>query len=123
MLASLLWGAYLSDWDLPPIFKPENTKELLGLLAATAVAIVPLGYLISTISVAVLRSLAMIAKTPTYEAVLSDTTFDRVWRQIKIQDTLAQDKELSIVGRMPSQNGLLSKAHRNDSNDLPILDL
>src|SRR6266446_7888373 len=83
LFASLLWGAYLSHRDLSPILKPETAKEVLGLLAATAVAIVPVGYLISTISVNVLRLLAVIARKPTYEAVLDEATLERIWKQLK----------------------------------------
>jgi len=77
--------------DLSQIFKPETAKEMLGLLAATAVVIVPVGFLISTLSVMLLRALALIARTQSYEAVLSDSTLERIWGQL--QSTQAKDKK------------------------------
>jgi hypothetical protein len=44
------------------------------MLAAAAVVIVPVGFLISTLSVTLLRVIALIARTPTYEAVVSAST-------------------------------------------------
>src|SRR6266566_3735207 len=83
LIASLLWGAHLGSRDLSQIFKRETAK-MLGLLAATTVVIVPVGFLISTISVTLLlRGLALIAGTPTYEAVLSDSTLERVWGHLQ----------------------------------------
>ncbi len=40
LLVSILWGAYLSGRDLTPIFKPDYSREVLGVLAAAAVAVV-----------------------------------------------------------------------------------
>ncbi len=91
IIASLLWGAHLGSRDLSQIFKPETAKEMLGLLAATAVVIVPVGFLISTLSVMLLRALALIARTQSYEAVLSDSTLERIWGQL--QSTQAKDKK------------------------------
>jgi hypothetical protein len=83
LLASLLWGAYLGRFDLPPILKPGTAKEALGLLAAAAVAILPAGYLISTISVMLLRGLFAMCGKPTYETVLDDATLDRIWSKLR----------------------------------------
>src|SRR5256885_16514228 len=83
LFASLLWGAHLSGCDLNAIFKPETAKEVLGLLAAAAVAILPVGFVISTFSIFFLRLLALITGTPTYEAVLKDRTLEHIWPELK----------------------------------------
>jgi len=57
LLGSMLWGAFVGSVDLSPLVAPDTAKELLGLLAATAVAILPLGFLISTISILLIRLL------------------------------------------------------------------
>src|SRR5437667_7232249 len=95
--ASLYCGA--ADWSAvcrrPVILHhpacKQTAKEMLGLLAATAVVIVPVGFLISTLSVMLLRALALIARTQSYEAVLSDSTLERIWGQL--QSTQAKDKK------------------------------
>lgn len=79
LFASLLWGAHLAGCDLSPLFK----KDALGLLAASAAAVVPIGFLIGAVSVAVLKLIAKIAQVSTYEAVLSDACLDRIWGQLR----------------------------------------
>src|SRR5207245_5284322 len=83
LLASLLWGAYLGGVDLSPVLKPDTAKEILGLLAAAAVAIVPLGFLISSASILLIRLLARAFGKPTYEAVLTDAAYAKVWARIQ----------------------------------------
>ena len=82
LLASLLWGAYLGSLDLLSLLKPDTAKEVLGLVAAAAVAILPVGFLISTISVVLLSVLAAIFRKPTYEAVLDNDTLGRIWPKL-----------------------------------------
>ena len=106
LFASLLWGAYLAHRDLSPIFKPETAKEVLGVLAATAVAIIPVGLLLSTLSVLLLRLLAMIARTPTYEAVLEDSTLERIWSQLN--STQTKDKKLTLYAAATFDHELLT---------------
>lgn len=78
-LGSLLWGAHLGGINLAVILKPDNTKELFGVLAATAVIILPIGFLISSISVLFLNFVAWISKEETYEAVLSTASLEKIW--------------------------------------------
>lgn len=106
LFASLLWGAYLSHRDLSLIFKPETAKEVLGVLAAAAVAIIPMGFLISTLSVMLLRLLALIARTPTYEAELEDSTLERIWSQLK--SAHAKDKKMTLYAATTFDHELLS---------------
>jgi hypothetical protein len=82
LFLSMLWGSYLGGRDLSSILAPETAREILGVLAATAVAIVPLGFVISVLSITVLRLIAWLAGWPTYEAHLSPQAFARIWKQI-----------------------------------------
>lgn len=106
-MASLLWGAYLGGRDLSPIFDPGTAKEVLGLLAAAAVAIVPLGFLISTLSVMILRTLAKLFGKPTYEAVLDGPTLDRIWPQL--QSTADKKEELTLYVTATFDHELLAQ--------------
>jgi hypothetical protein len=110
LFASLLWGAYLAHRDLSPIFKPEAAKEVLGVLAAAAVAIIPVGFLISTLSVMLLRLLALVARTPTYEAVLEDSALEHIWSQLK--STQAKDKKLTLYAAATFDHELLQAGIR-----------
>jgi len=105
LFASLLWGAHLGGRDLSPIFSPQTAKEVLGLLAAAAVGIVPMGFLIGTLSVTLLRGLALIARSPTYEARLSDSTLDHIWAQL--QSKQAKDKKLTLYAAATFDHELL----------------
>jgi len=105
LLASLLWGAHLSGRDLSLIFRPETTKELLGLLAATAVVVIPLGFLISSLTVALLTVSFWLARRPSYEAVLSDSTLDRIWHQLGT--THSRNKNLILYAAVTFDHELL----------------
>ncbi len=106
LFASLLWGAHLGHRDLSPIFKPETARELLGVLAAASVAIIPMGFLISTLSVMLLRLLALIARIPTYEAVLKDSTLERIWDHVN--STQAKNKTLTLYAATTFDHELLA---------------
>ena len=82
LIGWLLCGAYLGGCNLSSIFTLGMTKELLGVLAATAVVFVPLGYLIGTVSVKILRLLALVSRTPSYEIKLSHSALERIWGQL-----------------------------------------
>lgn len=84
-LSSLLLGSILSGHgpDALSLLKSETAKELLGLLAATAVLIVPVGFFISALSVGLLKIGAWLIGWPTYEAHLSADALGRIWSQIQ----------------------------------------
>ncbi len=67
LFASLLWGAHLGHLDISRVLKFENAKEILGVLAATAVAVIPVGFLVSAISVLLLRAFARACGQLTYD--------------------------------------------------------
>jgi hypothetical protein len=104
LFASLLWGAHLAGCHLSWLFQPDIAKELLGLLAAAAVA-VPVGFLIGTLTLVVLRAMALVAGTPTYEAKLSDQTFDNIWKQLKTSQ--GKDKKWTLYAAATFDHELL----------------
>src|SRR5258708_11750354 len=94
LFASLLLGAQLSH-VFSLIFKAcSDTKEVIGLLAAVAVVVVPIGYLIGTISVTLLRVLARILGWQTCEAKISDSALDRIWAHLRCEPPM--DKKLTL---------------------------
>jgi hypothetical protein len=105
LLASLLWGAHLGGLDLSPVLKPDTAKEVLGFLAAAAVAILPVGFLISTISVTLLGVVAAICRKPTYEAVLDPATLRRIWD--KLQSKQPESAELVLYAAATFDHELL----------------
>ncbi len=76
------------------------------MLAAAAVAIIPTGFLIGTLSVMLLRLLALIARTPTYEAVLKDSTLERIWGELN--SAQAKDKKLTLYAAATFDHELLA---------------
>ena len=104
-LGSLLWGALLANPDLA-ILNPEDVKELFGVLAATAVAILPIGFLISSISVILLYGIARIGKEETYEAVISDAVLPQIWR--KCGRTEPAEKKLAFYAVVTFDHEILN---------------
>ena len=80
------------------------------MLAAAAVAIIPMGFLISTLSVMLLRLIALIAGTQTYEAVLKDSTLERIWRQLG--STQAKDQKVTLYAAATFDHELLAAGMR-----------
>lgn len=106
LFASLLWGAHLGGYDLSPLFKAGGSREMLGVLAAGIVLVLPIGYLIGTVSVALLRTVALIFKVPTYETVLCDASLDRVWGQLRSQ--LPKDRKKMLYAAVTFDHELLA---------------
>jgi len=67
---------------------------------------VPIGFLIGTLSVAVLRMIAVIVGRPTYEAVLSDASLERIWGQL--QSAQARDKSVTLFAAATFDHELLA---------------
>src|SRR3990172_4289228 len=90
LVASLLVGAHLGGVLDLSILKSEaiakNITGIIALVIAIATAtVLPLGFLITTISVNLLRLIARISyrfNPRYYEAVLSDESWDRIWKKL-----------------------------------------
>jgi hypothetical protein len=105
--ASLLWGSYLAGGHPISIFKHACKEGLLGVLALVAAATIPAGYLISTISVLLLRLVAWLRRAPTYEAGLSDATFDKIWRRLRPNEE--KDPRLTLYAATTFDHELLNE--------------
>jgi hypothetical protein len=80
--ASLLLGAWAAGKDLPTLLERNGLKEVLGLFAAGAVAVLPLGFLSGTISITILGLLARLCGWATYEAFADQETQKRLSKHI-----------------------------------------
>lgn len=90
LLASLVLGAHLGcvlDYSFfqSEVFTKNTTAIIAALIAILTATVLPLGFLISSISIQVLRLIFFISnglKPRNYEAVLSDETWERIWRKL-----------------------------------------
>jgi hypothetical protein len=110
LFASLLWGAHLGGMSVTAYFKPESAKELLGLLAATAVVLVPIGFMIGVISVLLLALVGLFSQSTTYEARMSSATLERIWNQLQLIHKAEKepDWKLSLYAGTTFDHELLS---------------
>jgi hypothetical protein len=92
--------------DLSPLLKPDTAKEVLGLLAAATVAILPLGFLISSVSILLIRLLARFLGKPTYEPSLTDAAYGQVWTQVHAP--LPKDKTKTLYAVATFDHELLT---------------
>ena len=105
-ILSLLWGAHLAGIDLRPLFGVDAIKSILGILAVGAVTAIAVGFIISTISVNILRVIFCLFKKPAYEATLTDETLRRIWLQIKTK--LPFDRNLALFAASTFDHELFS---------------
>lgn len=83
LLLALLWGAYLDpSVKLAPLLLPASAQSLLGVLAAATVCVLPLGFLLSAISILLLRILFSLSRNPGYEARITAEALRRIWPQL-----------------------------------------
>ncbi len=92
LLASLLLGAFL-DLSIRPnvekLLTLDSAERVLGVLAAGSVAVIPLGFLIGSISVFLVR-IFFGFKRSNYEATLSDDCLKRIWAQLNTDQKFNQ---------------------------------
>ncbi len=95
LAVSLLWGAYAShDPRLTAMLTPQTVKDVIALLGIAAVAAIPTGYLIGSISHSILRILFRIFRQPPFEASLPTETLGRIWPALHTQ--MALDRMLTM---------------------------
>lgn len=84
LYAALLLGANFDpDISLAPLLGQEPFERILGLVAATTLSVVPLGYMIGTISVVTLRLGFRLFARSNYEASLPDASIKRIWSHLR----------------------------------------
>lgn len=103
LLASLFLGAYLGGVNLQPFLNLDSAESILGLLAATAVIVMPLGFLIGTISILFLRFMGWVAtvmcscRVGFYEVRLSKDAFESIWKQVSADEQQDPKKVLYVA--------------------------
>jgi hypothetical protein len=95
--ASLLWGAYLGGRDLGFILNPEVNKEIVGILSLAAAALLPIGFMISALSINGMRFIFWCRGKPTYEAVLDQETLSRLWKRLQLPGKADEKKTLYVA--------------------------
>lgn len=96
-ILSIIWGAYLSNDNFCKYFYSNISERIIGLLAAGAVAVITLGYIISSISIIILRFGFCVFNKFHYETVHSDDTLKRIWCMIKTESAFDGSKILYAV--------------------------
>jgi hypothetical protein len=71
--------------DLAPLLIPKTLEAMLGLLAATGVVILPLGFVLGTISINILRLIGWFARLHSYEAAITDESYRLMCGQIHVE--------------------------------------
>lgn len=108
----LMVGIYFND-DFTSIFFDQDI--ILRLIAAATLLTVPLGYLISSISIIFLRKLSIFNHWDNYEAPYSKKTFRRILEKLNLESDFDLEGEpqykLSVIATF--DHGLLSSGINN----------
>ena len=110
-ILSLLLGYYQTVNNFSQLPKNNSIENILGLLAAGAVIVIALGFIIGTLSIIILRCFFHVFKKSTYEIVISDDTLNRIWKQLKT--TLKIDKTMILYAGVTFDHELLSDGIHN----------
>ena len=105
---SAFLAAYFSGGGLATLISPFSTEQALALTAAIGAATLPIGYLITSISILALQILARCCGAKTYEAHLSDSAFASVWTATR--STLESDRELELYAVATYDHSILPPA-------------
>ena len=94
-----LLAGYFADVDFKAQLDEFSTNELLAITAVIGATSLPIGYLLTSISILFLKAIARFfgSHSHTYEAHLSDKAFKTIWRGIKASRTPNRDFELYAV--------------------------
>jgi hypothetical protein len=94
---SCVAAGYFSGIDFAARLKPLEAEQILAIAAAIGAATLPIGYLLTSISILLLHVLARFFEARTYEAHLSDDAFERVWKAVHAGPTSNRRSELYAV--------------------------
>jgi len=94
---SSMTAGYFSGVDFAAQLQPLKAGQILAIAAAIGAATLPVGYLLTSISIPFLHVLARLCKARTYETHLSDDAFERVWKAIHTDSTSDRKLELYAV--------------------------
>ena len=80
LVASMLWGYYLCNRTLPSI--PSEYQSTAGIISGVVLSIavvIPVGYLIGTLSITMLRFGFWLCRGRSFEAYVSEESLKRIW--------------------------------------------
>jgi hypothetical protein len=79
LLASLYVGVLFSPIHLSALTGKYSTQDLIAFAAAVGASALPIGFLLTSVSILVLRVVGVLAGKRTYEVTVSSEWLDRVW--------------------------------------------
>lgn len=88
-ILSIVWGGVLAGSDFRALMQKETATFVIGAVVAS---LLPLGYLISAVSVSILRFV-----DEDYEARLPDKCLERIWPHLESSQQLDPEKRLYIA--------------------------
>lgn len=90
LLASVLWGAYLSGdlaaFLLPSAESAANLKSILSIVAVAGVATLPLGYAIGVLTITILTIFSRLFPQHAFDVPVSDTAMKAIWKRLRLSE-------------------------------------
>jgi hypothetical protein len=109
MAASMLWGYYLCNGTLPAIpSKYQSTAGVISGIALSVAIIIPIGYLIGTLTITVLRISFWLCRGRSFEASVSKDSLVYIWP--KLATSLAIDEALMLYAVTTFDHEIVSEA-------------
>lgn len=108
LAASMLWGYYLRNGTLPaiPPQYPSAAAVISGVALSVAI-VIPVGYLIGTLTIAILRIAFWLCRDRSFEAWVSKKSLAHIWP--KLNTSQAADKALMLYAVVTFDHEMLSK--------------
>jgi len=90
LLASVLWGAYLSG-DLGAFLHPTGDgaatlKSILSIVAVAGVATLPLGYAIGVLTITILSIFSRLFPQHAFDVPVSDAAMKAIWKKLGLSE-------------------------------------
>lgn len=82
LIFSILIGAYFGGYDLLNVFEKGYDVNALLIFFAGSASVIAMGFIISSISIIILRLISFLFGRYTYEAALDEETLKRIWGKI-----------------------------------------
>jgi hypothetical protein len=106
LAVSLIAGLYFSEFSLEQVLKSYSTEHLLAFGAVIGASVLPLGFLLTSLSILGLYACARAFGFKTYEAVLPTETWKRLWPLLST--SLPQDTKWHLYAAATFDHALLA---------------
>jgi len=107
LVASIAAGLYFSDFDLGESVKAYSTEQLVAFGAVIGASLLPIGFLLTSLSILGLRLLGRLAGGLTYEAALPNETWKLMWPLLRT--SVALDKRWHLYAAATFDHELLAR--------------